>query len=69
MELDSEHQEDERYGSYRRNDSYVAPVQVEDDEEIEVVKYFTYLGSTSPDNGDVMEDVRSRKRACHGPKR
>ena len=43
-----------------RDDSDLAPVQVEDDEEIEVVKHFTYLGSTSSDNGDVMEYTRSR---------
>ena len=43
-----------------RDDSDVAPIQVEDDEAIEVVKHFTYLESTSSDNGDVMEYTRSR---------
>ena len=38
----------------------VVPVPVEDDEDIEAVKHFTYLGSTLSYNGDVMEDVRSR---------
>jgi len=42
------------------NDGDVAPVQVEGDEEFEKVKHFTYLGSIMSDNGEVMEDVKSR---------
>jgi len=41
------------------NDGDVAPVPVENDEDFEMVKHFTYLVSIMPDNGEVTEDVRN----------